>query len=126
MPARCTFSQYQPSSNHFRTSAFVTGVVFGFGIWLGGGIWKVVVGGGEEFESALFKQMCELRGVPKSRATPYHAQSNGAVKRQSWKPGDALRDMLLGGDDEWHLKLPHIMQSICAMPNIACGNPLTF
>ena len=33
------------------------------------------------FESAVFKEMCELHGIKKTRTTPLHPQSDGMVER---------------------------------------------
>lgn len=40
--------------------------------------------------------------------------------------GDVLRAMLLGGDYEWVLKLPHIMRYILAMPHNSMGETSNF
>ena len=38
---------------------------------------------GRNFESALFKEVCLLLGVHKTRTTPYHPQSDGLVERRA-------------------------------------------
>ena len=36
---------------------------------------------GRNFESTIFKEMCELYGIKKTRPTPLHPQSDGMVER---------------------------------------------
>ena len=36
---------------------------------------------GRQFESNLFKEMCKLLGIEKTRTTPYHPESDGMVER---------------------------------------------
>ena len=36
---------------------------------------------GQNFESKLIKEHCQLAGIEKSRTTPYHAMGNGMVER---------------------------------------------
>ena len=36
---------------------------------------------GRNFESELFAKVCRLRGIKKTRTTPYHPQSDGMVER---------------------------------------------
>lgn len=59
--------------------------------------------------------------MAKSRTTPYHPPLYGVVERGNRDLGDALRTMLLGGDEEWDLKLSRIMRSISAMPHCSTG-----
>ena len=61
---------------------------------------------GRNFESALFKEVCLLLGVQKTRTTPYHPQSDGLVER-------TLLDLLsiASREDErnWDLCIPAVM-----------------
>lgn len=45
---------------------------------------------GREFESQLFKLVCNLLGIEKTRTTPYHPQSDGLEERFN----RALRKMI--------------------------------
>ena len=38
---------------------------------------------GCNFDSKLIKELCQLLGIRKTRATPLHPQSNGQVERQN-------------------------------------------
>ena len=77
---------------------------------------------GAQFESALFKELCALWGVQKSRTTAYHPQGNGMVERGNRELGDSLRSLLLTrAEDDWDLLLPQIMRSIRATPHTATG-----
>ena len=51
---------------------------------------------GAQFESKLFKSLCDLLGMDKTRSTPYHHQSDGMVERLN----RTLEDMLSKVVDE--------------------------
>ena len=53
---------------------------------------------GAQFESNLFKSLCKLIGIDKTRTTPYHPQSDGLVERFN----RTLEDMLSKVVDENH------------------------
>ena len=73
---------------------------------------------GAQFESVLFKELCSLWGVQKSRTTAYHPQGNGVVERGNKELGDGLRALLLNrAEEDWDLLLPQIMRSIRATPH---------
>ena len=38
---------------------------------------------GQNFESALFTEMCQLLGMKKTRTTAYHPESDGIVESQT-------------------------------------------
>jgi len=61
---------------------------------------------GTQFESSLFKTLCELSGIIKCRTTPYHPQSNGSVERMHRTLKTILRCTLeeKNGDWESHLQ----------------------
>ena len=77
---------------------------------------------GAQFESTLFKELCALWGIQKSRTTAYHPQGNGMVERGNRELGDSLRSLLLArAEDDWDLLLPQIMRSIRATPHTTTG-----
>ncbi|XP_033728208.1 uncharacterized protein LOC117317503 [Pecten maximus] len=66
---------------------------------------------GREFESELFKEVCALLGVQKSRTTPYRPQSDGLVKRFN----RTLKQMLSIYIDQdklnWDDQLPYLLMA---------------
>ena len=66
---------------------------------------------GREFESDLFREMCILLGISKSRTTPYHPQSDGMIERFN----RTLQQMLSMFVDEnrtnWDDHLPYVMMA---------------
>ncbi|KAK7887202.1 hypothetical protein WMY93_026823 [Mugilogobius chulae] len=76
---------------------------------------------GPNFESHLFKELCNLYGISKSHTTPYHPAGNGACER--------LNRTLLGllgtlGEERrnWHEHLPELMQDrlLGLSENVSC------
>ncbi|GFO02428.1 Pol polyprotein [Plakobranchus ocellatus] len=51
---------------------------------------------GRNFESNLFKSVCESLNINKSRTTPYHPSSNGQVERYNRTLLNAVRCYLQG------------------------------
>ena len=62
---------------------------------------------GREFESRLFRYLCDVLGVDKTRTTPYHPQSNGMVERQNRTIQQMLSAYVNDRRDDWrnHLDL---------------------
>ena len=60
---------------------------------------------GRNYESQLFKEVCELLEVNKTRSSPYHPQSNGMIERFN----RTLIDMML----YTQMKIKQIRTSIC-------------
>ena len=61
---------------------------------------------GRNFESNLFKEVCRLLEVTKTRTTPFHPSSNGVVERFNRTLAGMIRCYLEDGSDEWDLYLP--------------------
>ena len=64
---------------------------------------------GPEFESAVFKHICNIMGITKLRSSPYHPMGNGAVERLN----RTLKSLLLAHADrdreQWDQTLPYCM-----------------
>ncbi|VDI28768.1 Hypothetical predicted protein [Mytilus galloprovincialis] len=56
---------------------------------------------GRNFESALFKAVCDLLQIHKARTTPYRPQSNGQVERQNRSLMDAVRCFVDSQQENW-------------------------
>ena len=65
---------------------------------------------GKNFDSQLFKGMCQLLGIHKTRTTPYHPQSDGLVERFNRTLKTLLRiQMKQVPEDMWDEELPLLM-----------------
>ena len=61
---------------------------------------------GAEFESAVFRHMCTMLGVQKTRSSPYHPEGNGAVERVNRTLKALLRAHSEKDRQEWDQTLP--------------------
>ena len=65
---------------------------------------------GNEFDAAVFREVCRLWGIRKTRTTPFNPSSNGMVERSNRTMKSLLKNM---GDDmymtTWDIKLPEAM-----------------
>lgn len=61
---------------------------------------------GRQFESDLVKELCSRLGIHKTRASPYHAMSDGMVERANRTIKDQLAKFLYTRGGEWddHLR----------------------
>jgi hypothetical protein len=66
---------------------------------------------GSNFQSKLFKEVCQLLEIDKSRTTPYHPQSDGLVERTN-RTIEAMMSMFVSpGQRDWDEYLPYIMMA---------------
>jgi hypothetical protein len=76
---------------------------------------------GTNFESKLFKEMCSLLGIRKTRTTAYHPQGNGQVENLN----KSLKSMLTAMVDEegrdWDRKLPSTLMSFRSSVQVSTG-----
>ena len=64
----------------------------------------------QEFDSQLFKEVCHLLGIHKTRTTPYHPQSDGLVEQFNRTLKALLRiRMKQIPEDMWDEELPLLM-----------------
>lgn len=61
---------------------------------------------GRNFESAIFKEMCEVYGIRKTRTTPLHPQSDGMVERFNRTLEDYLKKVVSAQQKDWDEHIP--------------------
>ena len=68
---------------------------------------------GAQFESGLFKRMCDALHVHKTRTTPYRPQANGKVERFNRTMASLLRRLVLEAHSpqDWEQYLPQAMMA---------------
>lgn len=64
---------------------------------------------GRNFESTLFKEMCQLLNIHKTRTTPYHPQSDGMVERFNRTLLSMLSLFVEENQSNWDALLPYVM-----------------
>ena len=76
---------------------------------------------GRNFESALFKEICELLEMAKVRTTPYRPSSNGQVERMNREILFKIRAYLDHRQRDWDLHLPFIGMALRSTVNESTG-----
>ena len=61
---------------------------------------------GRNFESDIFKELCRLLEITKTRSTPYHPASNGLVERFNQTLARMIRSYVQDHPKEWDVHLP--------------------
>lgn len=64
---------------------------------------------GREFESQLFKLVCNLLGIEKTRTTPYHPQSDGLEERFNRTLRQMISIFVSENFDDWDDLLPFLL-----------------
>lgn len=95
---------------------FVDGFVARFGCPL-----QVHTDQGRQFESSLFKGVCELLHVAKTRTTPYRPCSNGQVERYNRTLLQLIRCYRRGNLDDWDVDLQLLAGATRATRNRPTG-----
>jgi hypothetical protein len=90
--------------------AFITGWVSRFGTPL-----ELVTDRGQQFESALFRQLSRSLGFHRIRTTAFHPQSNGLLERFHRTLKAALRSKVIGGA-VWTEALPLVLLALRITP----------
>lgn len=96
--------------------AFVDTIICHFGTPL-----QIHTDQGRNFESNLFKEMCNLFQIDKTRTTSYHPQSNGNVERFNRTLGDMLSTFCNKNQDQWDEFLPQVLMAYRASINSSTG-----
>ena len=76
---------------------------------------------GTNFESSLFKSLCERMGIHKTRTTAFRPSSNGQVERFNRTLVDALRCFVSRTPAEWDEFLPQIAWALRSVVNRSTG-----
>ena len=71
--------------------------------------WQVHTDQGTQFESVLFKEICKILGMDKTRTTPYHPQSDGLVERLNHTLKCMLKKYVRKHPRDWDVHLPLLM-----------------
>lgn len=64
---------------------------------------------GRNFESAIFKEMCDVYGIKKTRTTPLHPQSDGMVERFNRTLEEYLRKVVSSHQKDWDEHIPKFL-----------------
>ena len=64
---------------------------------------------GRQFESHLFKEMCQLLKMQKTRTSPYHAESDGMIERFNRTLISMLALFVQDNQTNWDVLLPYVM-----------------
>ena len=76
---------------------------------------------GRNFESGLFKALCELLQIHKARTTPYHPASNGQVERYNRTLMDSIRCFVSKNQTDWDVWVPQIAGALRASVSRSTG-----
>jgi transposase InsO family protein/predicted aspartyl protease len=71
---------------------------------------------GRNFESALFKEVCSLLGVTKTRTSPLRPQSDGLVERLNRTLENMLSAFVSTHQRDWDRYLPYVMMAYRSTP----------
>ena len=64
---------------------------------------------GRQYESQLFKEMCNLLQIEKKHITPYHPKSDGMIERFNRTLEAMLSSVLNKNHTDWDEQLPYLM-----------------
>ena len=76
---------------------------------------------GSNFESEVFRSMCQLLGIHKTRTTPYHPQSDGLAERLNRTIQTMLTFYVSQDQSDWDEHLPYIMMAYRASEQETTG-----
>ena len=76
---------------------------------------------GRNFESSLFREMCELLHIHKSRTTPYRPSANGQVERCNRTLMAAVRCFIGKNQRSWDKYLPQLAGALRSSVNRSTG-----
>ena len=76
---------------------------------------------GRNFESALFRECCQLLGIRKTRTTPLHPESDGMVERFNRTLVQEIAKRCRHGQSDWDLYIPTILMAYRSAEHEATG-----
>ena len=76
---------------------------------------------GRNFESKVFKEICELLEITKTRTTPYRPQANGQVERFNRTIMQILRCFIRDYHEDWDVYIPLVAGAIRSTVNRSTG-----
>ena len=82
---------------------------------------QIVTDQGTNFEAGLFKQVCQILGIHKSRTTAWRPSANGQVERHNRTIKNAIRCYVSDHQRDWDVNLPLIASAIRASVNRSTG-----
>lgn len=84
--------------------AFVENFICRFGTPL-----EILTDQGRQFESNLFKEVCELLEISKTRGSPWRPQTNGLVERCNRTIGQMLRKFVAPHQKDWDVRVQYLL-----------------
>lgn len=76
---------------------------------------------GTNFESHLFKEMCQIMGIDKTRTTAYRPQSDGMIERANQTIENMLRNFVSNNQTDWDEYIPMLMMAYRSSEHEATG-----
>jgi hypothetical protein len=76
---------------------------------------------GRSFESDVFKEMCRILGIEKTRTSPYRPQSDGMVERLNRTIENMLASFVSQNQKDWDEHLPLLMLAYRSAQHEATG-----
>ena len=67
---------------------------------------------GRNFESKVFREMCTLLGIKKTRTTPLHPQSDGMIERMNRTLEAQLSKFVDDHHRDWDYYIPYLMMAL--------------
>ena len=81
---------------------------------------------GRNFESRMFKEVCDLLKMVKTRTTPFRPSANGQVERMNHTILQILRCFIQGQQEDWDIRLATVGMAIRSTVNRQTGFTLNF
>lgn len=76
---------------------------------------------GSNFQSDLFKSVCSLLDISKTRTTPYHPSSNGMIERFNRTLGGMIKSFVNQNATDWNVYINLLLSAYRSTPHPATG-----